>query len=45
MIICIVTGTDSNFQILLYDAKHFNPYLALDNQMNMRATGNDPFEH
>ncbi len=35
---CIVTGTDSNFQILLYDAKHFNPYLALDNQMNMRAT-------
>ncbi len=22
---CIVTGTDSNFQILLYDAKHFNP--------------------
>ncbi|SUK27701.1 AraC family transcriptional regulator [Staphylococcus aureus] len=26
------------FKILLYDAKHFNPYLALDNQMNMRAT-------
>ncbi|PTU82403.1 AraC family transcriptional regulator [Staphylococcus pasteuri] len=35
---CIVTGSDSDFQVLLFDAKHFNPYLALDDEMNLRIT-------
>lgn len=35
---CIVTGNDTAFQLLIFDAQHFNPYLALDEQMNWRTT-------